>query len=189
MVKKCCWCQEYFCHPKNKVPLCSYCLSLWKDGKYVHGYNLRKLSQRQDKENFKDATPPNNLPDTLLKRIRRADYQERVASLTHNIKPIQKLVKSQHSTFTPISLYGLLLEFEVWMTSSQATELLNQLRQYHKPDQWEHVIGCRVIDHWNLDRRDHGIAECYYNLPCNFPTSLDGIPLPKGRVYCRNWLS
>jgi hypothetical protein len=30
---------------------------------------------------------------------------------------------------------------------------------------------------------EHGIGECYYNIPNNYPTGLDQVEVPSGRVF------
>ena len=176
---KCHWCQDYYFN-NGKQKLCSYCLRLYHTGEYTHDYQLRS---NKDKKSYKLATPPRNLPTTLLKRLMSTDYTEACQKKSNMFIPTFKMVNNSTTIFTPSSLYKHLDENQVWVTSTEASKLLNIIRQYNEPAKWEHAICCRVIDHWNLRVEEHGIGECYYNIPNNYPTGLDQVDVPSGRVF------
>jgi hypothetical protein len=57
-----------------------------------------------------------------------------------------------------MQVYKILGECEVFL---MAEELIAGFPSDLKW-KYEHAVGCRVIDHWNLRKTNCGVARCYY---------------------------
>ena len=192
MPKLCHWCESYYCRPTPRYQsLCSLCDKLYRTGKYRHPRLLRPLPHRSQKTTFRHAPPlPGIRIDSLSLSYPSSPIAIKVKDLAYHpeksnvIRLLTKLSTNATTAqiATPAQVWALLAEMEIWLTAEEANQCLRNYRTRDQAWRFEHAIGSRVIDWWNLTLNNHGVAACYYvKSEGHYPRSLADITYPSGQ--------
>ncbi len=186
----CHWCQQYHCvirkqsanHTRYEA-LCSVCYRLYQSGNYGYPRALRPLSgQRQPKIDFHQAPVMRNAKTWG----QCPEVKTRVNELGYHPEKgiVLQLVRKKQTEITAVQLWALLTELNIYLTAQEAGEILRDFNGRTEEFRFCHAVGCRVIDWWNLNQTQHGIAACYY-YPSDtpLPNQLSEIQLPRGHPY------
>jgi len=116
---------------------------------------------------------------TAITRVKNLTYHSEKHGILQLLSNTRFLLQ-----VTPAQLWTMLTELEIYLTAEEAGKCLKFLQ--NRPNLWrfQHALGCRVTDWWNLTPNHHGVASCYYHPDSvKYPQQLSDIHLPSGQPY------
>ena len=80
-----------------------------------------------------------------------------------------QIKNSKNLTFDLPYITSNLYEMNTFFLSEDVKEIYNIIKQNISDvnfiNHYNHIFCSRILDYWNINKKDHDIAECYYNGP------------------------